>query len=113
MHDSRDDFSTEDECTPNLNSVTVAGIVGDVSRDKSLVRFTLSYTKHWPDGGTSTIAIPVAAKPQEWLKPGMTEVIKGKLQRRAMRGTPAEDVALEVYGYQVESLEYLRKGAKR
>jgi Flp pilus assembly protein TadG len=108
------DALTVDELErPNLNRVLIAGTVGGVSRDKGLVRFTLSYTKHWPDGGTSTIAIPVVAKPQEWLKPGMTVLIKGELQRRAMRGTPAEDVALEVYGYQVESLEYLRKGAKR
>jgi hypothetical protein len=73
MHDPGEALLTEADCQPNLNSVTVAGIVGsDLRRDRNLMRFRVAYRKPWPDGGTTMIAIPVAAKPQEWLQPGMT-----------------------------------------
>lgn len=112
MPNSHDDFLTEDECQPNLNAVTLAGIVGDVRRDRNLMRFRVAYRKPWPDGGTSTIAIPVVAKPQDWLKAGVTVVVKGELRWRASRGSPAEDGALEVYAYRVENLEHTAKGAR-
>jgi hypothetical protein len=91
--------------SPNLNSCVVAGIIGpEVSTDKSLMRFTVAYQKAWPDGGTSTIHIPIVAKPQPWLKPGETVLVKGELQRRQSRGSPQHDGALEVYAYHVEHL---------
>jgi hypothetical protein len=55
-----DDFLTYEDCVANLNTATLAGKVLTVellTGKATGFAFTISYEKHWPNGGTQTIPI--------------------------------------------------------
>jgi hypothetical protein len=82
------DFLSEDDCIPNLNTVTVAGKVirAEPLAGKSVgISFTIGYQKHWPSGGTQEIPIRCYVTGTErvdklrWLKAGEIVLVAGEV----------------------------------
>jgi hypothetical protein len=81
-----DQFLAEADHFPNLNSVTLAGVVTAVDRPAGqtpTLTFTISHRKHWPRG---TQAVPLTClttghrvAPLSWLQPGETVLVHGEL----------------------------------
>jgi hypothetical protein len=97
-----DHFLAESDCLPNLNTATIAGKVVRVESLQGKVpglALTISYTKHWPNGGTQDIPIRIYVmgearlKKLAWMKPGEVALVHGEVTDKNA-----------VYAYQIEWL---------
>jgi hypothetical protein len=83
-----DDFLTEQECLPNLNSATIAGKVLKVeplSGKTSGLSVVVGYLKQWPNGGSQEIPLRCYVTGADrieklsWLKAGEVVLVKGEV----------------------------------
>jgi hypothetical protein len=93
---------TEQECSPNMNTVTIAGKVLKIEQLTGKtpgLAFTVGYQKHWPSGGVQEIPLKCYVSGDSrieklgWLKVGEYVLVHGEVTDKGA-----------VYGHQVEQL---------
>jgi hypothetical protein len=104
-----DDFLTEEDCTPNLNTYTGAGKVSKIeplTGKTPGLAFTIDYKKQWPNGHEDTWPIRCYVSGTErvenlrWMKVGEIIVVRGEVTNHNT-----------IYAYRVEPWSPLPRDA--